>query len=202
MLALNNASHVSVQPFKLQFKAPGIGDSKNMAPSGFKINRQAIARMTRDIQREFDKHPISVPIRADTHELQGRGTNVYNGPVVIVHGDRAQIASGNRDVSQSSMDQQEIAPGFEAVAQALVSTLEHLAEIGLSDEDRTTADDAAKEVLSEVTKEHPDRSRIRRRIAVVKGILSPLALGVQAGVSDSAREWARTAVEQLTSALP
>jgi hypothetical protein len=173
-----------------------------MAPSGFKINKQAIARMTRDIQREFDKHPISVPIRGDTPELRDRGTTVYNGPVVNVHGDRAQIAWGNHDVSQSSKEQQEIAPGFEAVAKALVSTLEHLAEIGLNDEDRTTAEDAANEVLSEVTKDHPDRARIRRGIAIVKGILSPLALGVQAGVSDSAREWAKTAVEQLTSTLP
>jgi hypothetical protein len=173
-----------------------------MAPSGFKINKQAIARMTREIQREFDKHPISVPIQADAPELHHRGTTVYNGPVVNVHGDRAQIAWGNRDVHQGSKEQQEIAPGFEAITQALVSTLEHLAEVGLNNEDRITAEDAASDVLSEVTKEHPDRGVIKRGIAIVKGILAPFALGAQAGMSDSAREWAKTAVEQLTSALP
>jgi hypothetical protein len=122
-----------------------------MAPSEFKINKQAIARMTRDIQREFDKHPISVPIRGDTPEPQGRGTTVYNGPVFNVHGDRAQIAWGNRDVYQSRREQQEITPGFEAITKALISTLENLSEVGLNDEDRTTAEDAANEVLSEVT---------------------------------------------------
>jgi hypothetical protein len=29
------------------------------------INRQAIAKMMRDIQREFDKHPIRVPVETD-----------------------------------------------------------------------------------------------------------------------------------------
>jgi hypothetical protein len=174
---------------------------ENMTPSGFKINKQAIARMTREIQREFDKHPISVPVRADTPELQDRGMTVYNGPVVNVHGDRAQIAWGNRDVYQGRKEEQAIAPGFEAITQALVSTLERLAEVGLDDDDRVTAEDAANHVLSEVTKEHPDRRVIRRGIAVVKGILAPLALGAQAGISDGAREWAKTAVEQLTSTL-
>jgi hypothetical protein len=173
-----------------------------MAPSGFKINKQAIARMTREIQREFDKHPISMPIQADPPELQPRGATVYNGPVVNVHGEGAQIAWSNHDVYQGRTQQQEIAPGFEAISQALVSTLEHLAKVGLNDEDRTIAEDAADEVLTEVTQEHPDRRMIRRGIAVVKGILSPLALGAQAGVSDSARGWAKTAVEQLTSTLP
>lgn len=172
-----------------------------MASSGFKINKQAIARMTREIQREFDKHPISVPIHADNPDLHERGTTVYNGPVVNVQGDRAQIAWGNRDVYQRSKDQQEIAPGYEAITQALVSTLEHLTEVGLDHEDRTTAEDAANQVLSEVTKDHPDPGVIKRGVAVVKGILAPLALGAQAGISDSAREWAKTAVEQLTSTL-
>ncbi|MDQ3914979.1 MAG: hypothetical protein M3323_06550 [Actinomycetota bacterium] len=157
--------------------------------------------MTREIQREFDKHPISVPIQAGNPEIHDRGTTVYNGPVVNVLGDRAQIAWGSGDVYQGRNERQEIAPGFEAVAQALVSTLEGLAGLGLNDEDVRTAEGAANEVLSEVTKSHPDASVIRRGLAVVKGILAPLALGAQAGLSDTAREWARTAVEQLAASL-
>lgn len=172
-----------------------------MAPGGFKINKQGIARMTREIQREFDRHPISVPIRADTSQVNHQRSTVYNGPVVIVHGDRAQIAWGNRDVYQRNDERQDIAPGLEAITQALVSTLERLAEVGLDEEDRRTAEDAAKEVLREVTNEHPDRNVITRGVAVVKGILAPLALGAGAGMSDGAREWAKTAVEQLTSAI-
>lgn len=171
-----------------------------MTPSGFKINKQGIARMMRDIQREFDKHPISVPIRTDDPELPTAASTVYNGPVINVHGDRAQIAWGNQEVHQHS-EQNEVAPGFEAIALALVSTLEGLAEAGLSHDDRSTVDEAANEVLEEVTQENPDRKVVKRGVAAVKGALAPLALGVQAGVSDSAREWAKTAVEQLTSAL-
>lgn len=172
-----------------------------MTRGGFKIDRQAIAHMTREIQREFDKHPISVPINADAPQVGNRGTTVYNAPVVTIHGDRAQVAWGNNEVHQATADQREIAPGFEAIAQALASTIQGLVDIALADEDRRTAEDAAHEVLDEVTKDHPDRGVIKRGVAVVKGILAPLAVGAQAGISDSAREWAKTAVEQLTSTL-
>lgn len=37
--------------------------------SGFKINKQGIARMMRDIQREMDKHPVTVPVKAQTPEI-------------------------------------------------------------------------------------------------------------------------------------
>jgi hypothetical protein len=158
--------------------------------------------MMREIQREFDKHPISVPVQADTPAAFGVGTTVYNGPVVNVHGDRAQIAWGNRDVSQNQEHQQEIAPGYEAIAKALASTLEHLADAGLSNDDRAMAEDAAKEALGEVIKDEPNLGLIRRLVAVVKGVLAPLAVGVKTGASDGAKEWAKTAVEQITSALP
>lgn len=171
-----------------------------MSPSGFKINKQGIARMMRDIQREFDKHPISVPVQADAPELRDEASTVYNGPVINIHGDRAQIAWGNQEVHQHH-EQNEVAPGFEAIALALVSTLERLAEAGLSDDDRSTVEEAANEVLEEVTKDHPDRRMVKRGVAAVKGILAPLALGVQSGMNDGARDWARAAVEQLTSAL-
>ncbi len=36
-----------------------------MALSGFNIDKRAIAQMTHEIQREFNKHPIRVPVEAD-----------------------------------------------------------------------------------------------------------------------------------------
>ncbi len=134
-----------------------------MAPNGFKINKQEIAKMAHGIQREFDKHPIKVPIQAHTSDVPGAATAVYNGPVIIVNGDRAQIVWGNRDVSQSQDQHQEIAPGFEAIAQALVSTLEGLPEAGLDDDDRATAEEAANEVLSEVTNLQPNPGIVKTR---------------------------------------
>jgi hypothetical protein len=58
------------------------------------------------------------------------------------------------------------------------------------------AEDAATEALSEVTKDEPDRRLIRRAVAVVKGVLAPLALGANAGVSEGVQEWAKTAPAQ------
>lgn len=68
------------------------------------INKQAIAKMQRELQREFDKHPIRVPINAERPEAFGQpGTttvNHYHAPVVTVHGDRAQVAWGDGEVHQ------------------------------------------------------------------------------------------------------
>lgn len=62
-----------------------------MAPSG--INKQVIARMMRDIQREFDKHPIRVPLEADAPRVLPLPTtaagNIYNSPVIYGSADGA-----------------------------------------------------------------------------------------------------------------
>jgi hypothetical protein len=56
------------------------------------------------MQREFDKHPIRVPVEADPSTVAvagGQTTINYNGPVI--HGDAtgAQLAWGNDVVTQS-----------------------------------------------------------------------------------------------------
>jgi hypothetical protein len=47
--------------------------------------------MTREIQREFDKHPVTVRFAP----MPKPETTVYNGPVINVHGDRTQIVWNN-----------------------------------------------------------------------------------------------------------
>lgn len=168
--------------------------------SGFKINKQVIKRMTRELQREFDRNPISIPITAEGKAGPGIETTVYNGPVINVQGDQTQIAWDNGVVSQGQ-EAQVVAPGFEAIAQALVDTLERLSVAGLGAVDQATVESAAKEVLEEVAQANPDRNVIRRGVSVVRGILAPAAVGVQEGISDEAREFAKSAVEQLTSLL-
>jgi hypothetical protein len=53
------------------------------------INKQEIARMTREIQREFDKYSIRVPVQVDSPVPPGGfatgSTTIFNGPVI--HGD-------------------------------------------------------------------------------------------------------------------
>lgn len=86
--------------------------------SGFKINKQGILQFTRELEREFAKHPVRVPVEADPHGLKPALTvNNYNGPVVTVTGDHAQLAwdnSGTATQAQSRVE--EIAPGYEDLA--------------------------------------------------------------------------------------
>lgn len=171
-----------------------------MAPSGFSINKRGIEQFTREIQREFDKHPIRMPVEVDEDgvaPIAAAASTNYYGPVINVHGDRAQLAWGNESVVQNQADSDQIAPGFEAIAQAVVSTLRELAGAGVDADDEQAGEVAAQEVLAEVVKEDPDRGVVRRGVAVLKGLLSPVALGMTTGAADGAEEWARTAIEQL-----
>lgn len=174
-----------------------------MAPKGFEINPRAIKQMTREIQREFDKHPITVPVETNAHgvvPLTPVSTNYY-GPVVNVQGDGAQLAWDNQSVVQNQVDAtQQIAPGFELIAQAVTSTLKQLAAAGLNPQDQADAEAAANEVLTEVVREEPDSGRIRRGITALKGLLSPVAIGLHTGAADGAQEWAATAIQQLGDA--
>jgi hypothetical protein len=167
------------------------------------INRQEVARMMREIQREFDKHPVRVAVQADPSVTPGDGpgsggTTIFNGPVIYGNANGAQLAWGNHAARQTQKRAEQIAPGFEAIAQAVVKTLEGLPAAGLAQDDRQDAEAAAGEVLAEVTQPEPDRGKIRRALASLKGFLAPIAVAAAEGTAEgSAHEWARMAIEQL-----
>jgi hypothetical protein len=170
------------------------------------IDRQAIAWMMREIQHEFDEHPIRVPVHADpplpAGSPTGSTTTIYNGPVI--HGDAngAQLAWGNETVYQTQTRAEQIAPGFEVIAQAVAKTLERLPSAGLAEDDQQDAEAAARDVLVEVTQSAPDRGKIRRALASLKGFLAPIAMSLaEGGAEESAHEWPRMAVEQLSRAF-
>jgi hypothetical protein len=62
--------------------------------SGFKINKQGIRNMAREIEREFAKNPIRVPVETEYDGVYPAVASVtnYHGPVVTVTGDNAKIA--------------------------------------------------------------------------------------------------------------
>jgi hypothetical protein len=161
--------------------------------------------MMRDIQKEFDKHPIKVPINVDEPDLPTGHvlpdhTTINYGPVIHGSADGAQLAwnnSGTVNQAQNSGDQ--IAPGFELLAQALISTREGLPRLGLADDDLTDAQAAADDALAEVIQPEPDRGKLRRAVTALKGLLAPIATGLAAGASAGAQDFARTAIEQLGS---
>lgn len=158
------------------------------------INRAAIAQMTRDIQREFDKHTIKVSVESDGSFPTGN-TTIFNGPVI--HGDAngAQLAWGNEMVTQHRQEQ--VAPGYEILAQALVSTLQQLPAAGLSAADQQDAESAAREALHALTQGEPDSGVLRRAVAALKGHLAQLAAGLAIGAEQGAEEWAKTAIQHL-----
>lgn len=178
-----------------------------MARSGFKINQQGIRKMMREIQREMDKHPVKARIEADTAGVSlgsgaaVAGANVFNGPVI--HGDvnGAQLAWGNTTVNQTQNRGEQIAPGFEALAQAVVDALRQLPTMGVGEEDIEDAAAAGEDVLNEVVQAEPDRGKIRRAVAALRGYLAPVATGAVDGAAAGSEEAARAIIERLSTAL-
>ena len=72
-----------------------------------------------ELQREFDRHRVRIPIEAEDPETRTAGSIVYNGPVVISSGQGAQIAFNNDNVEQRHVAHHQIAPGFELLPQRL-----------------------------------------------------------------------------------
>ena len=167
------------------------------------INHQEIARMMRDIQASFDQHPIRVPIHTEGPVAAPGPTNVFNAPVIFGDANGAQLAWNNHTANQTRTgdDAKQIAAGFEAITQTIVSIMKQLPAAGLEPADQQDADDAAGEVLEEVTAPEPNRGRIRRAVTVLKGVLAPLAIGATTGAGEGVHDWAKTAVEQLSQHL-
>lgn len=129
-------------------------------------------------------------------------TNTYNGP--YIHGDApaAQMAWQNQgEVTQNRSAGQQIAPGFESLAEAIADLIRALPRLDLSREDQQDVQEVAEEVAGEIVQDQPRRSRLRRAVAAIRGFLMPIATSAVAGVSDQAREEAGKLVEQLSSAL-
>lgn len=168
---------------------------------GFKIDKQAIRKMTRELEKEFAKNPVRVPLEGDASGMAVPGTTVnYNGPVVNVNGDHAQIAWGNQTVNQSQTS--DIAPGFEGLAAALTSILASLPALALTAAEQADVEAEAHAVLGEVVKESPDPGAIRRSVTMIKGLLAPVASGIGEAVTGESAELAKTAIEALGSSLP
>jgi hypothetical protein len=110
------------------------------------------------------------------------------------------VAIANRgDTNQTQYRVDQVAPGFEAVAQAVAGTLERLSDMGLSEEDLEDAEAAANEVLEEVARPNPERRKVKRAVTALMGALALVASGAVSGASEGAHELARKAFEHLST---
>jgi hypothetical protein len=119
------------------------------------------------------------------------------GPVSIrVNGNGTQVAWSSKTVEQKARVEQ-VAPGFEEIAQAVGIVLKRLPAMQLSEEDQQEAKSVADGVLEEATKSKPNHGKIRRAVRWLKGLLAPVALGLSKGAGDGVQQLAADAIKQL-----
>ncbi|MCX5423606.1 hypothetical protein [Streptomyces sp. NBC_00078] len=128
-------------------------------------------------------------------------TNHYTGPVF--HGDvnGAQIAWNNQNVTQTQNTMEQVTPGFEKLAEAVTQTLAQLSQFGLPPEDAEDASASANEILVEVVSPSPDRGRIRRSLATLRGFLQPVATQAALGTGEGSHDLAKAALDHLQSVI-
>jgi hypothetical protein len=184
-----------------------VGCSRETAVSGFKINREGIRRMSKEIEREFAKHPIRVPIEAEPQgpawPLPSATTvNNYHGPVVTVNGDGTQLAWSSGSVQQSHEAIEQVAPGYEDLAQIITDLLANVTRLPLSDADLGELRSNADAVLQQVTTDKPDRSIVGRAVTMIRGLLVSAAEGIGDSVSDESAEMASEVIDAIGRAMP
>ncbi|MFE2757943.1 hypothetical protein ACFXGA_38665 [Actinosynnema sp. NPDC059335] len=176
------------------------GQEATVARDG--IDRRALDKFTRNLQREFDKRPIRIAVEADMPELPqvgGATVNNYNGPVFNGDVSGAQIAWNNDTVTQNQQHTTStVAPGYEELAKFVTDLLRQLPQLGLDEQDLQDAEAAGNDILTEVTQPEPEKGRVRRAITALRGVLAPVATGAVAGLAAGAQDFAQTAITGLT----
>jgi hypothetical protein len=176
-----------------------------MTGRGFEIDRRGIEEMTRELQREFDKHPIRLPVMAglpDLPDMAGGSVAIYNGPVIMGNADGAQLAWNSQSVNQSQNEQpRQVDERYTELAQVTAVILRNLDALGLDDEDQGAAAEAGQEILTQATGPSPDAGTIKRAVIMLRGCLAPTAIAARAGADQAVAEWARAAVEHLAKVI-
>lgn len=127
------------------------------------------------------------------------GTTNYYGPIFHAGVSGAQLAWQNDSVRQNQNTVKHVTPGFETLAKVVADVLAQLPHTGIAADDLEDAQASAEEILSEVVTEQPNRSRIRRALAAIKGFLLPIAQQAALGAGDGVHDVARAALDHLQS---
>lgn len=115
-------------------------------------------------------------------------TQVVHGDAIIVSGSHVNIATRSGSIKQGVP----VTAGYEDIARAVKGVMELLeTEPDLDTDDLEAAHEAGAIVLEEIVKSEPDRSRIKRALATLRGVLT-------AATSAAAAAGASTLIHQLT----
>ncbi|MCA1186184.1 MULTISPECIES: hypothetical protein [unclassified Saccharopolyspora] len=131
--------------------------------------------------------------------LNSVATNIYNGPVINIAGNQAQLSW--EDVRHPGTRNEQTALDFEQLASSVLLTMRNLHSCELGETDLTIAESTGRDVLEEAARPEPNSGRIQRGLAALRALLGPLATGAAEGAEEGARELARTAVGQLNSLI-
>lgn len=127
-------------------------------------------------------------------------SDVYNAPVINIHGNRAQVAWGDHTAArEDSGATSTVAQGYEEIAKAVAAMLQHLQFADINEDDREIAIESAEDILKAVTAKKPDSKILRRGLATIKGILGGLASGAATSANDAAHDWTQSGLSALTS---
>jgi hypothetical protein len=136
-------------------------------------------------------------VAAYLRDQRGDGPTINHGPVFHGSAQGQQFAWGNRDVTQHQVSEQ-IAPSFEPLAEAVAEILKQLPAFGLDPDDRQDAEEAAGEVLAEVTQPRPEPHRVRKAVATLRGFLVPIAA---LSARQEVQELAQHGIDKLNHAI-
>ena len=173
--------------------------------NGFDIDEQGIREVSRELEREFAKCPIRVPLETDCRAASlpaATTVNNYNEPVVTVNGDHARLAWGNQNVAQAQAHSHQVTSGYERLAQLLADILASLPSFQLNENDGAELRESANIILREVVKPEPDQSIVRRSITLIKGLLALIGIGLGRAATEKTAEAAREVIEVLGMSLP
>lgn len=171
--------------------------------------RQWTRSLQRDIQKEWNreakKSPLRLPVSPD-HALSNATQtqpvhiqNTYHGPVVNGDGTKVQFASNvGGDVHQSQPEI--VSEGYEQIAQVLNRVLRSTEQLVLNDSERKQAAEEAQAALSEIVKDTPNPTLVKKALTVLKGIFSPIALGIQGAATEVTRLEATDLIRELGEA--
>lgn len=69
------------------------------------------------------------------------------------------------------------------------------------DEDQALAAEAGNEILVQLTQPSPEPGKIKRAVATLRGVLVPLAIAAETGVAQAVTDWAKAAIEHLSTLI-
>ncbi|GAA2863860.1 hypothetical protein Acy02nite_72320 [Actinoplanes cyaneus] len=119
------------------------------------------------------------------------------GPMIQGNVQGSQFIWQNGTANNNQVGGSPVAAGYESVAEVVAEVLAQLPRLGLPAEEAEGARDSAGEILAEVSSTAPNRSRVVRSLAALRGFLLPILNQAAAGAGAGAHDLAKTALDRL-----